>query len=314
MARYSLESVDFGGEVDAQDAYNTVDPQEQDIDGLQRVYLRQFSIQEHAARYVNLPTTGDGEVTDITLDGNDAKRREWNITFRPPIGSTPEFIVTQRRLGTISTVTTSTMEDDAGTYTTDELVGMQFHPREQEQPDLFTIIANTQGSITVQIPSTPSGIPSIMTLAQAGDSYAVETTESVIGKVFKGVLTVAASAGQLNVVIASSIGISAGDLILLRNNLGQTAVREVQSTTPTSLTFTTTVPFAMIVGDSAEYYWQSDDGVVGFVVNAGTSPWAVGDQLYVDVYPQTGDIKLRPENFPLLSEDNLVINTIGGVR
>lgn len=59
--------------------------------------------------------------------------------------------------------------------------------------------------------------------------------------------------------------------------------------------------------------WTSADGSVSFSVIEGTNEFVFGDVMYVDTYPQTSDIRMRSENFPLIIQDDVRINTIGGM-
>jgi hypothetical protein len=60
--------------------------------------------------------------------------------------------------------------------------------------------------------------------------------------------------------------------------------------------------------------FTSDDGLVSFKPVVGSKPFAAGDVLVVDVFPQRGDVLLEEEEFPTFSSDSLEIRTSGGIR
>lgn len=310
--RYALSRVEFGEAVDTQDAYNTVDPIEQGIDGLSRVFLRKFSIRPYYGTYITAPPTGNGSAQGI--DTLNPFRREWNIL----VGVSNTFTVRQRRLGTISALGDSSLEDQGGSYVASELVtatsGYVLHVREQEQAETFTIAANTQSLITISGVSSPSSVNGLLTIATPGDTYVVEKTEAATGTIARATLDAAAAAGLLVVSVDSETGFSPGDEALVRDLSGNSEILTVDVVGSGSITFTTALTFDMPVGGTVDWFWRSDDGTAGFALVNGSTAFVSGDQAYVDVYPDVGDIQLRPENFPLLATDDLIINPIGGVR
>lgn len=316
LTHYSLESSRFGDAVSEQDAYNIVDPVERKIDGLARVFLRRFTIKPHYNRYVNNPTTGNGEVVGITV-GPAVLRREWCIQFIVSQSSVPEYVVKQRILGRISFVSSTSIEDEEASYIDEEFVDPNnpwyLHVREQEQEELFRIVGNSQSSVTVATPSTPGGVPGLLLLSQPGDTYAIERQESVVGKVIRTTVADAANSGGFTVQLSSVSGFAQGDWVAFVKDGDHQAVR-IASIAGNVLTLASPLKFDLEIGDTCDWCWHSDDDDVAFAVVAGTSAWVPGDTLYVDVYPRSGDIKLRPENFPILEEEDLLVTTVGGVR
>lgn len=310
--KYDLESVAFGSEMSVQEAYNTLDPNEQQIDGLDRAFFRRFRIKPRYGRYVNLATSGDGTIEGISVTST-VLRREWNVTMVPPSGPTPEFEVVQRRLGRVTALTNTTVEDESQNYAVNSLENLFLHPREQEQDERFTIQGNTSTIISVDPTSVPGGLNGLLLVTLEGDSFAVESTESTNGHIVHQQPTAAVGSGTDTVPVTDSTGFNAGDKVLVREGT-DSAVMEVLSTTSTSITFTTDLAFSLSLSADLDWYWQSDDGTVGFAVVNGATSFTVGDTLYVDTFPEVGDIKLRPENFPLLADADLSVSTIGGVR
>lgn len=60
--------------------------------------------------------------------------------------------------------------------------------------------------------------------------------------------------------------------------------------------------------------FTSPDGAVTFTVTAGTSAFVAGDAFSLDVFPVVGDIRLRADEYPQLTDVNLVTRTSGGAR
>lgn len=65
--------------------------------------------------------------------------------------------------------------------------------------------------------------------------------------------------------------------------------------------------------DTLDYVWESADGTVRFAVVAGSTPFAIGDRLYVDTYPAASDLNLRKEDFPTIATSDVTVYPIGGV-
>lgn len=310
--RYALEATDFGTEVDLQDAYNTVDPKEQKIDGLTRVYLREFTAKPYCGRYVTKPSTGDGAAIGIRTTIN-TQRREWGIQVIPG----KRFYVYQRQLGNISGIGDSGIVDEQSSYSDGSLVsatsGYRLRVREQEQNETFTIVANSGSLITVSGVSSPGKVSSPMVLATDKDSYAVERKESVIGRILH---TFAVGPIEIYsaVPVQSSQGFQVGDRVLLTD--GANEFISTIASIPGNALILSAVPTAWSVqtGTRVDWYWTSDDGSCGFALAEGDTPFTNGDELYVDTFAQSGDIKLRPENYPVLDPNDLVVNPVGGVK
>jgi len=315
--RYQLENVDFGIDLDLQDAYSTVDPFQQQIEGLRRVFFRGFTIRPYFAAHINQPVTGNGTVDGIVTSLGVA-RREWLIRFvigaAVPAG-TRVFQVLERRLGTITTLSDTSLLDEGADYVNDELLttanNWVLHVQEQVQPSVRPILGNTVDSI--QIDSTFGGL---LALANPGDSYAVERTDgngSNSGKVLRTTAVGVTLGGALTVPVVLSSGFVTGNRVLLRDG-ANSQVLVVASAAVGSITFTTTTNFTVNPTATLDWFWQSVGGTVGFAVVNGTTIFAIGDEIYVDTYPLSGDLTLRPENFPVLDALDLHVVTIGGTK
>lgn len=318
LARYALGNVDFSEDLSEQEAYNTVDPVEQKITGLSRVFLRKFTIIPNFGRYTSSPTTGNGTVEGIIAQPT-ALRREWNIKVITTIGATPEYAVSERVLGEITAISDFVLEDEqAGLieneYVTDLLISNPWYlrPREQESNEVWLIAANTSTSVTISGNSIPSGVQSLFVICSPGDSYAIERFVSY-GKIVRVQPSGPAASAQTVVNVASSVGFSADDYVLIREG-SNSVVLQIASTTSTSITFTTNLTFSITTAATLDWFWYNTDRTVGFAVINDSTLFVSGDEFYVDTYPQSGDLKLRAENYPILEEANLTVNPIGGVK
>lgn len=311
LDRHSPAKSSFGGTLSLQSAYVFTDPERAAVPGMSRVQIKRFSVIPYSERYVNSPTTGNGYV-DSYIDTNEkTARREWNVTVSPPTSSVPEFVVTQRRLGVVTGISSNSISDSSATFEAGELVGYKLHIDEQAQKEVWEISGNSRQGITVSGLSTPSYLSSLFHVGVTGASYAVERTESLVGRIISYTIT-SVSATALGVT--STVGISSGDRILIHSSSGRKEVVTVDTTSEFLISLSATITSAPVVGDKVSWWWESDDGSVGFSVVPGTIPFAVGDELYVDTFDTAGDIKLRPENFPKLDEANLLVTVVGGVE
>lgn len=60
--------------------------------------------------------------------------------------------------------------------------------------------------------------------------------------------------------------------------------------------------------------YTSADGSVKFKITAGSTPFISSDTLDVDVFPVVGDLRVRPDEYPVLSNANFVTRVSGGAR
>jgi hypothetical protein len=304
-AEFALTSgtVDFGRTYSLQgDAYELLDPKV--VDGVSRVFFNKFTVSAYASVHVNATPTGNGTVEEV-VTSSAVKRREWfiQVTSNAPV---PTFTVYQRRLGTITELTEQVVFDDEATYEANELVGLELHVREREQLTTITVTANTTQAITVA--------GGLLALAQPGDTYAVEFTEAVTGKVLHTTVDVTSAAGSVTLNVASEASWAANDYVLVRNG-GNVHVNRVASVSAGQLTLVDVLPLTFPVGSTVDAYWKSADGTVGFAVVQGTTAFVVGDAMFVDTYASTADITLRPEAILSgLTDATLTTRVVGGVK
>jgi len=234
LNRYSLENVDFADAFDLQDAYNTADPVEKRINGLQRVFLRRFSIAPHGGKYVNKATTGDGTVDNVTTSV-DAQRREWNIVVRS--GVTLEFDVISRRLGTVSQVFDTTLIDEEANYQEDEVTGLTLQPRYQESEELWTITESI-GTTLIVNPVGSEGTNGLLQKATQGDEYAINEPDPKPGKIIRSIPLADVADGVTTISADDITGWVAGDLALVREG-SQSEVKTIDSTEAAAPNITT---------------------------------------------------------------------------
>lgn len=316
LNKYALEAVDFGSFFGLQDAYDSTTPTL--VSGSQSALFTKFTVEPYAARHVNVPTTGNGEVESISVTEATVARREWYIKVIAPTGvgvAVNQFQVWQRRLGTATYVVGGLMTDERANYTPNELVGQLLHPNPEENAVTFTVTANTETTIT-------AGGNQLPIYLEPNDAYVVETQEATLGKILRTRLT--ANAVATNVLtVASTTSFTVGDKVIVKDS----ASAELITSTITVIGGATSVTIADSVtaniGDTFDFLWESADGTVRFsLIDAAdllpaptpATAFVVGDSLYVDTYPNVGDLQLRAENYPLLETANLIINTSGGVR
>ncbi len=303
LDEFDLENVDFADVFSLQDLYDTAKPSR--VEGSTRVFFRRFSVTPYYARHTNTPSTGNGIVEEI-LTSELVRRREWLIRVRGPEAGilVNQYVVLQRRLGTVSFITDTLLTDDSGAYDVDDLVGQYVHPNPEESPTTYLITANTRTSMTTA--------GDMLAVTSPGDPYVVEATEPMIGKLLRSTST--AITATASVTVGSSASWEAGDLVLVRTAGGVIIARGEVASIPDATHIVLTATVSVIVGSTLDYMWQSEDESVSFVVTQGSTVFSVGDEVYVDTYGQADDLQLRPENFPLFAGEDLTINTIGGVR
>ena len=301
-AKFALEAVTFGASFDLQQVYE--DTNTTALKGIKRVFYKTFTVKPYYARHVNSPTTGTGTIEWIATNLDTVRRREWLVQVLPP--SPPvnclRFQVQQRRLGTVTSVTDTLVTDDSADYESNELAGSWFfHPRPEDSSVSFGITSNTANSI--------SAGPGLLTYTEPDDPYVVEKLEAGVGKILRTTVT-AGVVSSTTVAVASVDSWEVGDKLHFSDN----PLDYFTVVTVGVADLTIDRPVTTAVSSSVDYVWVSSDGSVKFsVVNGGTS-FVVGDELYVDTYPRSGDISLRPENFPQLSASNLFVSPIGGVK
>jgi hypothetical protein len=69
-------------------------------------------------------------------------------------------------------------------------------------------------------------------------------------------------------------------------------------------------PTHLAVGDE----FVNSDGSVRFTLEAGSTPFLKGDSFLLNVFPSIGDIELKPNEYPELSNADFVTRTSGGSR
>lgn len=300
---FALEAVEFGSTFALQDAYDATENEV--ISGVKRVLYKTFTIKPYYARHVNTPTSGNGIVQWIYTNLDTVRRREWLIQVAapsPPVNCL-RFQVKQRRIGTVTNVTDTLVTDDGASYTTNELFtgGWIFRPKPEDLSATFAITGNTGSTI-----STAAGL---LAATEPDDPYVVEKAEAGYGKILR--TTVSANVvASVTVPLTSVDSWQIGDIIHFSSL--PTSYYTITNIAGLNLTLDTAV--TLTAGDFADYVWQSADASVRFSVTNGSTVFVVGDELYVDTYPRTGDLVLRGENFPLLTDANLFVTPIGGVR
>jgi len=301
--RYDPGVSTFGEFMGLQDAYDTLSPATNP--GVGRVVYRKFTVQAYGAAYVNRTPTGTGDIEWIVTDPETADRREWNVLFT----SATTFQVRERWPGRLSRVESTVVFDDQASYPDNFFTVGDFvlRPRPEENSTFYPVLGNDAQAITVSGNIGGDAVP--------GDPYVVERLAFTTGKVLSTTLTADASA-TTTLTVASTAGFVAGDKVVVRDSLTATAsyvtAAVVNVASATSIVLDTAV--TATTGWYLSARWEAPDGSVTFAVDAGSTAFIMGDQLYVDTYEPTDDIQLRPENFPVLFDSGLTVRVIGGVR
>jgi len=300
---FDPSKVDFAPQFALQTLYDFVTPDA--ISGVLRIFVRRFSIDPYMGRYVTLGTTGNGVAVGLKTNKLIAQRREWNVRIVTPQApfSCRQFEVRQRQMGTISMISDTTVTDEQGNYVENSLVGWSLVVRPLEGTTPKAVVSNTQNSITVA--------GGLLLLGGPDEPYVVEFLEAR-GKVLTSILS-SAAAGSNVVQVDSVADWTVGDNAILVDASGNEIARvKITIVGGSSLTLDTVVTAAS--GSKIHYLWKSADGQIEVAFPDGATAWVVGDEFYVDTYPEAGDLLLRPENYVTFDEADLVLNSIGGIK
>jgi hypothetical protein len=301
--RFLPDRVDFGAFLGLQEAYDTLSPATNP--GVSRVVYRKFTLVPYGAAYVNRTPTGNGGVAWISIDPETVDRREWNILFT----AATTFQVRERWPGTLSRVESTVVFDDRASYPDNYFTPGSFvlRPRPQESAVSYPILGNDAQAITVSGNVGGDAVP--------GDSYVVERIAFTAGKILTTALTAAASSAA-TLTVTSTTGFIVGDKVVLRDSLTNpgSAIEATVVLVNSAVSITLDTAVTASSGWFLSARWEAPDGSVTFAVDAGTTAFVAGDQIYVDTYEPADDIQPRPENFPVLFDNALVVRVIGGVR
>ena len=301
--RYAPILLDFGASLGLQAAYDVLSPATNP--GISRVVYRTFTVQPYGAAYINRTPTGNGSVNWVSTDPETVDRREWNIQFTSPT----TFQVRERWPGTLSRVESTVVYDDSANYPDNYFSVGQFvvRPRPQEATTAYPVLGNDAQTLTVSGNIGGDAVP--------GDPYVVERIAFTTGQVLSTSITAAATSSN-TLAVTSTVGFAVGTKVVVRDSLTNAAYAVAATVTAinSSVSITLDTPITATVGAYLSVRWEAADGSVTFVVDAGSTAFVAGDQLYVDTYEPADDIQLRPENFPVLFDSGLTVRIIGGVR
>lgn len=303
LFQFDPDALDFSSVFAIQSLYDAIDPA--NIPGLHRAFIREFRVKSGWDTYVSNPPVGNGIVEYIKTGKTSAVTREWNVRFinpTPPL-TCPEFRVYERINATATSVSTSTVSDDGSYFPEGEYVGWSLVPRPEDASGVtFPVTVNTPRTIEI-------GGLGLSTHMGVGDAFAVENLVSG-GKVLKSTTTAVSVLSTMTVDSTANWVI--GDQVLVTPT-GLDPVR----TSVVAIVDATTIQLAsnitVAIGDTLEYVWTDPAGRMEFVISQGSSPFSVGDQLYVDSYALAADLVLRQSEFPVLDPSNLEIKLVGGV-
>lgn len=303
---FDPDLLDFVQVYPIQNLYNAVSPE--NIPGLHHAFVRRFRVENGWDTYVSRPPTGSGVVQYLYANPQLAVTREWNIRFIPPTPplTCPEFKVYERVLGVASAVYGNSVTDDGSYFPVGTFVGYTLVPRPEDGSNsTYVVVANTERTLT----TNGSGLNMKLTV---GDPFAVEKYVSN-GKVISSTITLT-SAGNSAMTVNSTANWQVGDEVYgVTANYGTFRRKVQQIASPTVLVFTEDISLAVEVGDTLHYVWKDPADRMEFSVTAGASPWAVGDEFFIDTSAEAQDLILRGSDFPVLDPGDVTLSIIGGV-
>lgn len=299
---FNPDALDFSAVFPEQYIYDTIDPEK--IPGLRYASIREFRIESGWDVYPSNPPVGNGVVYYLNTGTDNAVTREWNVRFinpTPPL-TCPEFQVFERINATATTLTSSTVTDSGSYFPDSSFVGYTLVPRPEDgNTSSFLVTANTDRQLQV----APAGVNTYLSV---GDPFALEKLVSN-GKVWKSTVTAPTVAGVT--ITTPILNWAVNDEVLVKAvGFPDTRARIVALGVGT---ITLSVPVTVANLDTVQYVWKDTAGRVEFSIDEGSSPFSVGDQLYVDTYAKRGDLLLRGSEFPTLDPGDLSVTVIGGV-
>ena len=299
---FDTDALDFSATFPIQYIYDTVDPQK--IPGLRYASIREFRLESGWDTYPSNPPVGNGVVYYLSTGVDNAVTREWNVRFinpTPPL-TCPEFQVYERVNATATTMSSSTVTDSGSYFPAGSFVGHTLVPRPEDgMPSTFLVTANTDRQLEV----APAGVNTHMSV---GDAFALERLISN-GKVLKSVITAATVAG-VTITTPTTNWVVNDEVLVIAAGSADTRAR-ITAIGVGTLTLSVAVTVDNL--DTVQYVWKDSSARMEFSLDAGTSPFSVGDQLYVDTYAKSGDLILRGSEFPILDSGDLTVTIIGGV-
>jgi hypothetical protein len=311
LDEFDFTSTNFGVSLSVQSLYDLLLPSR--IRGISLVRVKTFSVTPYFSTYMGSTPTGNGGISNPGIT-NDTLRREWHILITDGGGSSgpAEFQVTERVLCTATEVSDTTVRDEAAAFTTNGLVTassgwtLRYSPYEGNG-GVRGIEGNTGTSISVA-----GG--DLQDVLQAGDLFVVEKAQVAAGKCYRNAWTAPSGGYAAGTTLAApGSGWATGNKVRLVTSSGLNV--EVTVTGGSTGAWTVTPAVAAIPAGTtitADAVFVTADGTLTFVLSQGSRRWVVGDQGYVDAYPQLDDVTFRPSVYPYLSASALSIRAVGG--
>lgn len=305
---YDELSQGFGATIELQDLYTDLEPSE--VPGVGSVVVTRFSAKPYLARYLNSPTTGNGNTTR-SVGYEESLRREWKLVCTSAGGPSgrARFSITPRIVGTVTSVQGNVVEDetlalDANLYVTGAGWRFVIGPYEAGSTTR-NVLGNTSTSFSL------SG--NVSDYVQKGDSFVVEQyspPEPIYGDCYRQQYTSAGTAS--GTVFPGDANWAVGVNVRLTTPTGITVQFFIIAGSAGAWTTSATIPaIANGVTVTAEALTILP-GCGEVVIAQGSLRWGSGDTVYVDTFPNMEDLKLRPSQFPRIRPENLAVRTTGG--
>lgn len=306
--QYDLGSLDFAKVLPLQGIYSLFEGG--NVRGVTRAAVREHRAAGYMGTYPFAFPSGNGAASFICT-ASSTGRREWRVVITSAATPTTRgtFAVYERRVGTVTSLSSVTMTDEASRLP--ESNGLVVSPAWNLILNPYgasssprTVVGNTLTSVTVS-----SG--DLRDLGDVGDEYVLERVNgSSPGAIFHDVISGATLAGAGSLALPGS-GWSTGDYIRVYDSSGVVFYTQITGGTPGAYTVNNAIP-ALAAGAVADIRWVAYDGTVEFCVTRGGTNFSNGDQFYVDTYGHVDDVRLRETVFPRLQASNLLVRTIGG--
>ncbi len=305
--RFDASSLDFNTEISLQEVYELLLPSV--VEGIRRVQIMRMGVLPYLGVYLYAPPTGNG-VLSYPSFSSTSLRREWYFYCSSASGGFYEFSVKERVVYYPTEVTDTSIRDDEHNFTANVFATpgewvLRYQPYDPSETGTRSITGNTANTVSV------SG-SSLQDYVEPGDVVVVEKVTAVTRYAYRSQWTVPGGGYTAGTTLASpGSSFTSGMAIRVTASTGVVVVTTITGGTTGAWTVADTLPaFAAAVVLTVDVLIELQGNT--FALVAGSTPWVVGDVLFVDTYPYLDDIQLRSKVFPELSPQNLTLRMVGG--
>jgi len=299
----SFDNLDFGGKIRLQALYPELRSDQYGLEGVDYVVITELTTIPAVNVAYGQSNSGNGGVEQLEYT-NLRQRRTWLIEVDQTSPYT-RAVVTQRISGYSSAIAEKTLTDETANWTPNEHVGKTLNPN-SSQTTTFTITSNTNNSLTI----TTGNLQSV---AIVEDEYTIDEADPTYAKVIHAEVDAASASGQKVLNVDTTDDFTSGDKVLIREGLVSEVAEIDTIQAGVSLTMVANLQNSYTAGATVDTHWTSTDGTTSFALVDGSTPFVIGDKFYYDLYALLGDVVARPEELPIMLEENLAIRTVGGL-